>query len=36
MEYAGQGLLDAQEANAKSEITRTNEAKLFIKYKLGD
>jgi hypothetical protein len=36
LEYAGQGLLDAQEANAKSEITNANEAKLFINYKLDD
>jgi hypothetical protein len=34
LEYAGQGLLDAQEANTKNEITRTNDARLFIKYKL--
>jgi hypothetical protein len=30
LEYAGQGLLDAQEANAKSEITSAKEAKRFI------
>jgi hypothetical protein len=36
LEYAGQGLLDAQEAKAKSEITSASEARLFIKYKLVD